>query len=85
MTSALKAILLSAAICGALAGPAYADCESDMLQLEDALKTPNLKPEAKAALDAATTKAVAAMKTDDDTTCHKAIAEGLAKAGIAMK
>lgn len=63
---------------------AYADCESDMLQLEQALNNPGLTPEAKAALDKATTVSVAAMKKDDDATCHKAIAEALAKAGIPM-
>lgn len=78
-------LLLSALLLGSGAGVALADCESDMLQLEDALKSPNLMPDAKAALDAAIPKSVAAMKKDDDTTCHQVISEALAKAGIAMK
>jgi hypothetical protein len=49
-----------------------------------AYKAQNLKPEALAALDVARQKSVAAMKKDDDT-CHRAIAEGLAKAGIPMR
>ena len=83
--SALKTILLSAAICSAMTGMARADCESDMIQLEEAYKTANLKPDAKAALDVATTKSVAAMKKDDDASCHQAIADALTKAGIPMK
>ena len=64
---------------------ARADCESDMNQLEAALKTPNLSADAKAALDDARVKSVAAMKKDDDATCHKAIAEALPKAGLKLK
>jgi hypothetical protein len=84
-TRGIKTLLLSVAICGALVGIARADCESDLIQLEDAYKTPNLTPAAKAALDTAKTRSVAAMKKDDDATCHSAIAEGLQKAGIVMK
>jgi hypothetical protein len=78
---ALVAALVSVGLCSA----AKADCESDMLQLEAALKTTSLKPDAKAALDEARTKSVSALKKDDDATCHKAIADGLAKAGVPMK
>lgn len=83
--SMLKAVLLSATIGIAATGVARADCESDLLQLEQALKIPNLTPTAKAALDEAKTKAVAAMKKDDDKTCHGAIDQGMTKAGMKLK
>jgi hypothetical protein len=81
----LRLVLLSVAIGIAAAGLAHADCESDLIQLEQALKAPNLTADGKAALDNATTKAVAAMKKDDDATCHKAVGEGMAKAGMTLK
>ena len=64
---------------------ARADCESDMIQLETALKAPKLTPDAKTALDDARMKSVAAMKKDDDATCHKVIADALPKAGMTLK
>lgn len=81
----LKAVLLSATIGIAATGAARADCESDLLQLEQAYKAPNLTASAKAALDEAKTKAVAAMKKDDDKTCHSAIDQGMTKAGMKLK
>ena len=69
----------------ALTGAAYADCESDMLQLEQAYKTPDLKPEAMKALDVAKAKSVSALKKDDDAGCHAAIAAALKQAGISIK
>jgi hypothetical protein len=83
--NSLKIALLAAAIGLAATGLARADCESDLLQLETAFKTPNLSADAKAALDGAKTKAVAALKKDDDKTCHTAIAEALPKAGMTLK
>lgn len=83
--SAIKAVLLTAAIGIAATSAARADCESDLKQLEHAFTTPKLAVTAKAALDEAKTKAVAALKKDDDKTCHAAVAEGLGKAGIKMK
>ena len=64
---------------------ARADCESDLLQLEQAYKTPDLTPAARGALDDAKIKSVKALKKDDDAGCHKAIAEGMAKAGLVLK
>lgn len=81
----VKIILISAAIGIAATSVARADCESDLLQLEAAYKTPNLTPVQTSALDAAKTKAVAALKTDNDKTCNAAIVEGMAKAGLKMK
>ncbi len=63
---------------------AAADCESDMVQLETAMKAPNLSADAKAAFDDARVKSVAAMKKDDDTACHKVIGEAMTKAGVKL-
>jgi len=75
---------LSLLVTFAAAGAAKADCEGDLFQLENAYKAPNLSADAKAALDAARTKALAALKKDDDAACHKAVTEGLSKAGLPM-
>jgi hypothetical protein len=83
-TKALLASIIAGAIAIAMNGAARADCESDMVQLEEAYKTPNLTAQAKAALDDAKTKSVAALKKDD-TGCHQAIADSFAKAGIELK
>ncbi|WP_438273821.1 hypothetical protein [Nitrobacter sp.] len=81
----MKAALLTAAIGIAATSAARADCESDLKQLEHAFTTPNLTATTKTALDEAKVKAVAALKKDDDKTCHAAVAGGLGKAGIKMK
>lgn len=81
----LKIVILSATIGVAATSLARADCESDLLQLEQAFKAPDLSADAKVALDGAKTKAVSALKKDDDATCHKAIAEAMTKAGLTMK
>ena len=85
----IRASLFTVVVAGSLGlaatGLAHADCEADLLQLEAAFKTPNLPAAAKAALETAKTKAVAALKKDDDAACHRAVADGLAKAGLPMK
>ncbi len=83
--SLIKAALLTAAVGLAATTAARADCESDLKQLEHAFATPKLAASAKMALDEAKVKAVAALKKDDDKTCHASIADGLSKAGIKMK
>src|ERR1700694_3418268 len=80
----LKTALLAALLGAGLPGVARADCESDLIQLENAFKAPDLAGSARAALDVAKVKAVAAMKKDDDKTCHSAVSEGMSKAGLAM-
>ena len=80
----LRIAALSLLIGLAAAGAAKADCEGDLFQLENAYKAPNLSADAKAALDEAKTKALTAMKKDDDEACHKAVKEGLSKAGLPM-
>jgi hypothetical protein len=81
----LKIIVLAATIGVASTGVARADCESDLIQLEQAFKAPNLTSAGTAALDDSKTKALAAFKKDDDAGCHKAIEEGMTKAGMTLK
>ena len=81
----LKIALIASAIGFAATGMARADCESDLLQLEAAYKTPALTAEAKAALDKAKPVAVAALKKDDDKACNAAVVDGMTKAGLKMK
>jgi len=77
-----RLLLLSAA---AVVAAARADCEADLIQLEQAYKAPKLTGEARKALDDAKTKAVSALKKDDDATCHEAIADGMSKAGMTLR
>lgn len=77
-------LLLSSSIGLAATSAARADCESDLIQLEKAFLTPNLAAPAKAALDDAKVKSVAALKKDDDKTCHQAILDGMTKAGLKL-
>jgi hypothetical protein len=81
----LAIALLSGTVGLSATGLARADCESDLIQLEEAFKAPNLSTDAKAALEVAKKNAVAALKKDDDVACHKAVEEGVAKAGLKMK
>lgn len=80
-----KTAFIAASIGLSATSVARADCESDLLQLDAAFKTANLKVEAKASLDDAKVKAVAALHKDDDASCHKAIDEGMSKAGMKLK
>ncbi|WP_237479142.1 hypothetical protein [Lichenibacterium dinghuense] len=81
----LSAAALAAAALLCAASAARADCESDMLQLEDAMKTPDQTPAVKAAYDDAAKKSASAMRKDDDDTCHKVIGDALAKAGKTLR
>lgn len=85
MTKTPIVLALATIVLGSGLSLARADCESDMIQLETALKSPTLTPTGKAALQDASVKSVAAMKKDDDDACHKAIAEALPKAGMSLK
>jgi hypothetical protein len=85
MTRTSLTLALAALALGACTALARADCESDMIQLETALKTPNLTPGGKTALQDASVKSVAAMKKDDDDTCHRVIADAMLKAGLTLK
>ena len=85
MTRTALVLALAAGTAGLGLTAARADCESDMIQLEAAMKAPKLTPDAKTALDDARVKSVAAMKKDDDAACHKVIADALPKAGMTLK
>lgn len=65
-----------------LSATARADCETDMAQIDQVLKTPSLTTDARKALLAAKKQAVAAVKTDDDATCNKVITAALKQAGV---
>lgn len=76
-------LIVSAAIAWSATGIARADCESDLGLLEKALAAPGLKPDAKAALEAAGVLGASALRKDDDAGCNKAVMDGLASAGVA--
>ena len=80
-----KIAFLAVALLIATAAIARADCESDLIQLQDAYKAPSLTADGKAALDEAKSKAVSALKKDEDAACHKAIAEAMTKAGLKLQ
>jgi hypothetical protein len=80
-----KIACFAIAVLVATAAIARADCESDLIQLRDAYKSPNLATDGKAALDDAKSKAVTALKKDDDAACHKAVAEAMNKAGLKLQ
>ncbi len=81
----LRTAVVALAIAIATTGMARADCESDMLQLEEAMKAPGQTPAVQAAYKDGAAKAASAMRKDDDDTCHKAIADALATSGKALK
>ncbi len=85
MTKTTSTALAAFALLAVSASVARADCESDMIQLEDAMKTPNQAPAVKAAFQDAATKSAAAMRKDDDAGCHQAIADAMTKAGKPLK
>lgn len=62
---------------------AFADCEADLGLLEKAMAAPNLSADLKAEMTKAGEAGGAAMRKDDDETCHKVVMEVLAKAGVA--
>jgi hypothetical protein len=80
-----KIVFLAVAALIATAAIARADCESDLIQLQDAYKAPNLTADGKTALDEAKSKAVSALKKDEDAACHKSIAEAMTKAGLKLQ
>lgn len=83
--SPLRSAVLAFTLLALTVGTARADCESDMLQLEAAMKAPNQTPEIQAAYKDGAAKAASAMRKDDDSTCHKAIADALAASGQTLK
>jgi hypothetical protein len=79
----LKSALMAIVIFVAAPSLAYADCEADLLKLEDALAKPDLSADNKAALEAAGALAATAMRKDDDDVCNKIVMEALTVAGAA--
>lgn len=61
---------------------AFADCEADLGLLETAMAAPNLSADLKAEMAKAGEAGSAAMRKDDDETCHKVAMDVLAKAGV---
>ncbi len=61
---------------------AYADCEADLGLLETAMAAPNLPADLKTEMAKAGEAGGAAMRKDDDETCHKVVMDVLAKAGV---
>ena len=84
-TRLLKSAILALVLGGTATVTARADCESDMLQLEDAMKAPNQTPAVQTAYKDGAAKAASAMRKDDDASCHAAIADALSKAGKTLK
>lgn len=78
--SVRNSTLIAAALL-TLSAAARADCETDMAQLDQVLKIPNLTTDARKALLAAKKQAIVAVKTDDDATCNKVITTALKQAG----
>ena len=60
---------------------AFADCEADLSLLETAMAAPNLAADLKAEMVKAGEAGAAAMRKDDDETCHKVVMDILTKAG----
>ncbi len=85
MTKMPTTALAALALLAVSASVARADCESDMVQLEDAMKAPNQTPAIKTAFQGAATISAAAMRKDDDAACHQAIADAMTKAGKPLK
>ena len=61
---------------------AFADCEADLGLLETAMAAPNLSADLKAEMTKAGEAGSAAMRKDDDETCHKVVMDVLVKAGV---
>ena len=76
---ALAALSTSLAVFSSTA--AFADCEADLSLLETAMAAPNLTADLKAEMAKAGEAGAAAMRKDDDETCHKVVMDVLAKTG----
>jgi hypothetical protein len=79
----LKSALIAIAVSVAAPSLAYADCEADLLLLEDALAKPDLTADNKAALETAGEKASTALRKDDDDVCHQLVMDALTLVGAA--
>ena len=77
---AIAALTLSFSIASSTI--AFADCEADLVVLETAMAAPNLSADRQAEMTKAGEAGAAAMRKDDDETCHKVVMDVLAKAGV---
>ncbi len=80
---AVRVPVLITAVLLSISAIARADCETDMAQLDEVLKSPSLSADGKKGLLDAKKKAIAAVKTDDDATCNKVIVAAIKQAGVA--
>ena len=79
----MKMFLTAAALATALlAGPAFADCASDMTKAEEAMKTVTLDDANMAKAKELTDKAKAAGDAKDEAACTAATTELLALLGV---
>ena len=79
----LKSAFMAITITLAASSYAQADCEADLLQLEDALAKPDLTADNKTVLETAGEKASTALRKDDDDVCHTIVMDALAATGAA--
>jgi hypothetical protein len=79
----LKSAFLALTLTMAASTLAHADCEADLLKLEDALAKPDLTADNKTTLEAAGEKASTALRKDDDDVCHQIVTDALAATGTA--
>jgi len=77
----IKTTILAIALLSAASALAYADCESDLLQLEAAMKAPGHTPEHLAMMKEAGAKASEALRKDDDAACNKFVMDVLKATG----
>jgi hypothetical protein len=77
---AIAALTLSFSIASSTI--AFADCEADLVVLETAMAAPNLSADLQSEMTKAGEAGAAAMRKDDDETCHKVVMDVLAKAGV---
>ena len=77
----IKTTVLTFGLLSAASALAYADCESDLLQLEAAMKAPGHTPEHLAMMKEAGAKASEALRKDDDAGCNKFVMDVLKATG----
>jgi hypothetical protein len=77
----LKSAFFAFAITMTTSTYAFADCEADLLKLEEALAKPDLSADMKTALETAGEQASSALRKDDDDVCNKIVMDALAAAG----
>ena len=77
----LRISILALGLVTVAASAASADCETDLLQLEAAMKAPGQTPEHLTMMKEAGAKASEALRKDDDAACNKFVMDVLKAAG----